>query len=196
MLVSRVQFLHSLSIVLFEEHQLYIEKREFCPFLHQFAPKMRKSWIVQTGRSLGQNSTWSCLNTCLWLLSHNRQALTRTIQNSLIERNFGVLVDSSKISCHYWQKSNKFFIVYLFIIIQIWLKSQISLCAFPASVLQCQQPKCQPIFVRNHSINGKSNRSLCFFASLNIFLTIKAKVLVTAPAPGHKQGSSNQHLFS
>ena len=178
MLVSRVQFLHSLSIVLFEEHQLYFEKREFCPFLHQFAPKMRKSWIVQTGRSLGQNSTCSCLNTCLWLLSHNRQALTRAIQNSRMERNFGVLVDSSKFLVTTGRNQISFFIVSLFIIIQIWLKSQISLSAFPASALQCRQPPCQTIFFRNRSIHGKSDQSLWFSASLDICLTIKAKVLL------------------
>ena len=178
MLVSRVQILHSLTIVVLEDHQLYIEKREFCPFLHQFAPKMRKSWIVQTGRSLGQNSTWSCLNTCLWLLSHNRQALTRAIQNSRMERNFGVLVDSSKFLVTTGRNQISFFIVSLFIIIQIWLKSQISLSAFPASASQCRQPQCQPIFVRNRSINGKFDQSLWFSAFMDIFLTIKAKVLL------------------
>ena len=139
---------------------------------------MRKSWIVQTGRSLGQNSTWSCLNTCLWLLSHNRQALTRAIQNSRMERNFGVLVDSSKFLVTTGRNQISFFIVSLFIIIQIWLKSQISLSAFPASALQCRQPQRQTIFVRNRSINRKSYQYLWFSASLDICLTIKAKVLL------------------
>ena len=120
-------------------------KSEFCPFLHQFTPKMLKSGTVQTGLSLGQNSTCSCLNTCLWLLSHNSQVLNHAIQNSWIKRNFGVFVDSSSVLAEMKQICS----LYPYLIIKIWLKSQISLSAFPVSALQCLQPQCQPNFVRN-----------------------------------------------
>ena len=112
------------------------------------------------------------------LLSHNRQALTRAIQNSQMKRNFGVLVDSLNFFVTIGRNQTSFFIISLFIIIQIWSKSQISLSAFPASALQCQQPQCRTIFVRNRSINCKSNQSLWFSTSLDICLTIKAKVLL------------------
>ena len=99
-----VQLPHLLLVTLISGNQLYFSKREFCTFLHQFAPNMCKSGTAQTGCSLLQKSTCSCLYTCLWLLSHNSQALTSTIQNSRMKRNFGVL----EISRHYWQKSNKY----------------------------------------------------------------------------------------
>ena len=91
---------------------------------------------------------------------------------------FWLLVDSSKFLVTTGRNQISFFIVSLFIIIQIWLKSQISLSAFPASALQCRQPQRQTIFVRNRSINRKSDQYLWFSASLDICLTIKAKVLL------------------
>ena len=122
-----------------------ILKKGVLHLLHQFAPKMHKSGTVQTGCSLGQNSTCSCLNTCLWLLSHNSQVLNHAIQNSWIKRNFGVFVDSSSVLAEMKQICS----LYPYLIIKIWLKSQISLSAFPVSALQCLQPQCQPNFVRN-----------------------------------------------
>ena len=121
------------------------QKGSFGPFLHQFAPKMLKSGTVQTWLSERQNSFCSCLNACLWLLSHNSQALTSSIQNSQMKRNFGVLMDSSKFLVTTGRNKIKIFIVPLFIIIQIWLKSHISLSAFPAKALQCTKSNANQI---------------------------------------------------
>ena len=86
-------------------------KKGVLPLFAPIRSKMCKLGKVQTGRTLGQNSTCSCLITCLRLLSHNRQTLTRAIQNSRMERNFGVLVDSSNTT---GRNQINFFIVSLF----------------------------------------------------------------------------------
>ena len=64
-LVPLIQIPHLLSIIVMLCHQLYFPKEGV---LLPFAPiysKMLKSGTVQTECSLGQNSTSSCLNTCL-----------------------------------------------------------------------------------------------------------------------------------